>query len=552
MKRVSATLVALCMCFTSAAYAGGTVEVTSFVHPDPRIGTRFVQVYLPEGYDPGGSTDYPSIYFLHGAKDGVDPGYANHLSYPFMIGILDSLIGNDIIHPVIAIKPNSQCSPYLISWHTNSILNGPWENYTYLSLVDFAQANYRVIPDANYRYLMGHSAGGHGVIKVALKHLDVFSAIATHSGSGFDIDVMLMAALPLLLAEYPEGPPYLWNPTRGFISASCFSLAGAFSPNLTNPPFYVNLPLDAYANIIPSVWQLWLDQSPPNIAATVTPGDCPRIYFDCGMQDELGAAPQNVSLHNSFATLGIEHTFEPYTGGHFDKLPERFPIGIAFLVGLKAHVYFQPTILHLGSSGSWVTCHIALPGDYLATDIDPSTVVLNKINGVTIDPPMYREGPIEICEYRGEICLMVKFNRQDLVSHLYTMGISGRQVVELGIAGELTNGIPFHDVGALNVKGTAGPQGNEMAGKIGSIMYKCTPNPFSSATMIQYESPNETHVRVTIYNAVGQPVATLVDARQEPGSYSLPWEGKYLPNGVYICRMETNDCKETQKLLLMR
>jgi S-formylglutathione hydrolase len=552
MKRVLTTLIMLSLCYIGIAYAAGTVEVTSFVHPDPRIGTRYVQVYLPDGYDPMGSIDYPAIYFLHGAKDGVDPGYANHLSYPFMIGILDSLIGNEIIHPVVAIKPNSQCSPYLISWHTNSALNGPWENYTYISLVDFAEANYRVIPEAAYRYLMGHSAGGHGAIKVVFRHPEVFDAVALQSGSALDIQILIQVALPLLLAEYPGGPPYVWVPYAGFFSGSFFSLGAAFTPNLANPPFYVDLPLDEYANIIPEVESVWLEQSPVNVASTVVPADCPRIFFDCGTQDEMGGYPQNVNLHSHLVTLGIDHTWQSYIGGHFDKLPERFPIGIAFLVGLKAHVYFQPTILNLGSSGTWITCHIALPGDYLATDIDPYTVVLNKINGVTIDPPLEREGPIEICEYRGELCLMVKFNRQDLVSHLHTMGISGRQTVELGVAGELNNGIPFHDVGTLNVAGAGGPQGNEMTYKSGGTLRECTPNPFSSTTAIQYEIPEETHVRVAIYNAVGQHVGTIVDTRQTAGAYSICWDANKLPNGVYICRMETDRSTETKKILLIK
>jgi len=534
------------------AHAGGTVEVTSFVHPDPRIGTRYVQVYLPEGYDPGGSVDYPAIYFLHGAKDGIDPGYANHLSYPFMLSILDSLIGNEIIHPVITIKPNSQCSPYLISWHTNSALNGPWENYTYTSLVDFAEANYRVIPDAKCRYLMGHSAGGHGAIKVAFRHPEAFTAVALQSGSALDIAILIQVALPLLLAEYPGGPPYVWVPYAGFFSGSFFSLGAAFSPNLANPPFYVDLPLDEYANIIPEVESLWLEQSPVNVASTVVPDDCPRIFFDCGTLDEMGGYPQNVNLHNHLVTLGIEHTWQSYIGGHFDKLPERFPIGIAYLVGLKAHVYFQPTILHLGSAGNWITCHIGLPGNYAVSEIDPASVVLNEINGVAIDPPLQREGPIEICEYRDELCLMVKFNRQDLVAHLYTMGVGGRQMVELGVAGELYEGIPFHDVGTLNVTGTGGPQGNEMDCKSSGLLRECTPNPFSDAIVVHYELPKETHIRVAIYNAVGQRVATLVDTKQEAGIYSISWKARNLPNGVYNCRMETDWRTETQKILLMK
>jgi enterochelin esterase-like enzyme len=550
MKRVIATLIILSVFGT--VYASGAVVIDSFVHPDPRISKRLVQIYLPEGYNPSGDVDYPVIYFLHGAKDGFAPGYATHLSYPFMIDSLDQLIDNGIIHPVIVAKPNSQCSPYLISWHTNSILNGPWEDYTYTSLVNFIEGNYHAIPDPQYRYLMGHSAGGHGVFKVALKHLNMFSAIATHSGSGLDINMMLMSSLPLLLAEYPGGPPYIWNPMAGFISASCFSLAGAFSPNLANPPFYVDLPLDAYANVIPAIWQLYLDQSPTNIAAAVAPSDCPRIYMDCGMQDELGGYPQNVSLHNLFVTLGIDHIWQPYTGGHFDKLPERFPIGIVFLVGLKAAIDFQPTTLNLKSNGNWVTCHIQLPGDYSAADIDPSTVVLNKINGVAIDPPIYRDGPYSVSNHHGRPRLMVKFSRQALVAQLTAMSIGGGQIVEIGVAGELTGRMPFHDNGTIHVIGTGGPQGSEIAGKNGYFLHQCTPNPFSQTTTISYEVPKATRLKVRVYNAIGQCVATLVDAQQETGTYSVTWNAKNLANGVYICRMEAEGNTATQKMLLMK
>jgi hypothetical protein len=363
---------------------------------------------------------------------------------------------------------------------------------------------------------------------------------------------MLMSSLPLLLAEYPGGPPYIWNPMAGFISASCFSLAGAFSPNLANPPFYVDLPLDAYANVIPAIWQLYLDQSPTNIAAAVAPSDCPRIYMDCGMQDELGGYPQNVSLHNLFVTLGIDHIWQPYTGGHFDKLPERFPIGIVFLVGLKAAIDFQPTTLNLKSNGNWVTCHIQLPGDYSAADIDPSTVVLNKINGVAIDPPIYRDGPYSVSNHHGRPRLMVKFSRQALVAQLTAMSIGGGQIVEIGVAGELTGRMPFHDNGTIHVIGTGGPQGSEIAGKNGYFLHQCTPNPFSQTTTISYEVPKATRLKVRVYNAIGQCVATLVDAQQETGTYSVTWNAKNLANGVYICRMEAEGNTATQKMLLMK
>jgi len=80
----------------------------------------------------------------------------------------------------------------------------------------------------------------------------------------------------------------------------------------------------------------------------------------------------------------------------------------------------------------------------------------------------------------------------------------------------------------------------------------CAPNPFTTTTEVTYIIPMETHVRITVHNAAGQRVVTLVDTRQTAGTYSISWDGKRLPNGVYICRMETDNCPETQKILLIR
>lgn len=80
----------------------------------------------------------------------------------------------------------------------------------------------------------------------------------------------------------------------------------------------------------------------------------------------------------------------------------------------------------------------------------------------------------------------------------------------------------------------------------------CVSSIFSATTTIQYEIPSATHVRIKIYNATGQRVATLVDARQEPGIYDIQWEAGNLPNGVYMCRMETDETGSCQKLLLMK
>ncbi|MBN2465840.1 T9SS type A sorting domain-containing protein [candidate division WOR-3 bacterium] len=544
--KLGTLLVALSLCLTGITYAAGTMVVDSFVHPDPRIGKRYVQVYLPEGYDPGTTTRYPVIYFLHGAKDGVGPGYANHVSYPYMKGILDAMIGNGVIEPVVMAKPNAQSTPYVVSWHSNSILNGPWESYTYSSIVDFVESHYKAVSDPDCRYLMGHSAGGYGAMRAAYKHPAEFSALAAHSLANADAATFMRVGVPLLLAEYPEGPPYHWHPARGFLSAVLFSLGAAWTPNLLNPPFYVDLALDSMANYIPEVMDVWLAQSPAVLAQSMPPGTHVRTYFDCGLYDDfLGYAPC-CTLSAKLGRLGFEHEYQTYVGGHFDSLPTRFPVGIAFLVGIKATPVFEPAVLNLKSRGRFVTCYVELPAPYSAADIDPGTVVIDRINGEELDPPLPAVGPHAVGDWDDDEVpdLMVKFDRQALVEKLVELGFGPGDEVTLRVAGELESQIPFRDVGMLKIVGGGkGAQADRFPIEMGLDLKSAG----TGQGAVQYSLPCPAHVRLLVYDATGRLVAKPVDEMKAAGLHRAGLGG--MTAGVYIVRLDAGGSSATTKLV---
>lgn len=69
------------------------------------------------------------------------------------------------------------------------------------------------------------------------------------------------------------------------------------------------------------------------------------------------------------------------------------------------------------------------------------------------------------------------------------------------------------------------------------------PNPFNPSTTIEYSLPKAADVRLTIYNVVGQKVATVVDQKQVAGSYSIQWNGRdqfgqLVSSGIYFYRIE--------------
>ncbi|HEY3296558.1 MAG TPA: right-handed parallel beta-helix repeat-containing protein [bacterium] len=84
------------------------------------------------------------------------------------------------------------------------------------------------------------------------------------------------------------------------------------------------------------------------------------------------------------------------------------------------------------------------------------------------------------------------------------------------------------------------------------ILEQNYPNPFNATTTIRYAVPASGQVRLTLYNVMGQQVATLVDAPQAAGYHSISWNGTCMASGVYIYRLEAASHTVTQKMLLLK
>jgi len=84
-----------------------------------------------------------------------------------------------------------------------------------------------------------------------------------------------------------------------------------------------------------------------------------------------------------------------------------------------------------------------------------------------------------------------------------------------------------------------------------------SPNPFSRLTNIQYSVPTRSKINITIYDSEGQAVISLINQNQNPGMYSVRWngnnsKGELCPNGVYFYKLETERYKATRKMLMLK
>ncbi len=78
------------------------------------------------------------------------------------------------------------------------------------------------------------------------------------------------------------------------------------------------------------------------------------------------------------------------------------------------------------------------------------------------------------------------------------------------------------------------------------------PNPFNAATQFTYYLPESGPVEVSVFNLLGQKVATLAGGRQEAGEHRITWSAGDRPSGVYLVLFTTPTARVVQKVVLLK
>ncbi len=78
------------------------------------------------------------------------------------------------------------------------------------------------------------------------------------------------------------------------------------------------------------------------------------------------------------------------------------------------------------------------------------------------------------------------------------------------------------------------------------------PNPFNPSTMIRYSLPENTRVRLVIYDILGKQVAELVNREEAAGNYEVKFDGSNLASGIYFYRLTTDKFTKINKMMLLK
>jgi hypothetical protein len=108
------------------------------------------------------------------------------------------------------------------------------------------------------------------------------------------------------------------------------------------------------------------------------------------------------------------------------------------------------------------------------------------------------------------------------------------------------------DANTVVVPGIVNAIGNNSSVSRNFALEQNYPNPFNPSTTIQYSLENAAQVSLKVYNLLGQDVATLVNDRQEAGSYVVPFNALNLSSGVYFYRLEAGSFVSMKRLVYMK
>ena len=90
-----------------------------------------------------------------------------------------------------------------------------------------------------------------------------------------------------------------------------------------------------------------------------------------------------------------------------------------------------------------------------------------------------------------------------------------------------------------------------------AALYQNVPNPFNPQTTIAFSLPQESHVRVEVYDMTGRLVRVLADEMRTSGEHSVIWDGRdsagsRVASGTYFCKMSSDDSAFSRKMTMLK
>ena len=313
----AAALLALCT-VPAGAQDSARIEWKTFHSPamegnlEGNSAERGAFVVTPPGYDENPGKRYPVVYFLHGYWA---PPQTQQEAFRLESAVQAAAeAGNEMI----LVMPDGY-SKLRGSFYSSSPTVGDYEAFVAKDLVAWVDSQYRTLPERDSRGLAGHSMGGYGTIRLAMKHPDVFSSIYMMSACCLPpqpIDAATAQRIESMSDEDVANAQFddlrelstlaTWSPDptdEGFLKADTGLREDGTLDPMVNYRLAANSPMVLLPQYLPALKSL------------------EAIAIDIGDQDFL--LEGNRAFMAELDRFGVDYQFELYEGDHGNRIGER-------------------------------------------------------------------------------------------------------------------------------------------------------------------------------------------------------------------------------------
>jgi len=318
---------------------------------DNRLGdptTRGVDVYTPAGHGPG--SGLPLLVDLVGFT-GSGFSHTNWRTFTENVPErADRLIASGEMPPVAIAFPD--CFTRLGgNQYINSAVMGRFEDFLIAEMLPAVERELGC-GGAGRRGVFGKSSGGYGAIVHAMRHADVWSAAACHSGDmafeliyGHEFPRVVRAlarhgcSIRSFMDAFEASPKHSDEDVHVLMM---LAMAASYDPD---PDAYlgIRLPVDLETlELDQTRWRRWLEWDPCHMVDAHA--DALRtlraLFVDCGDVDQYELVYGARRLHRSLDRLGVPHTYEEFPDDHSSidyRMDRSLPILARALTGDDAH-----------------------------------------------------------------------------------------------------------------------------------------------------------------------------------------------------------------------
>ncbi|KXF81593.1 alpha/beta hydrolase [Enterovibrio coralii] len=256
---------------------------------------QFLYVYLPPSYFTSDKA-YPVVYYLHGFGGGAMEARAISGS------TLDKFSAKHQFQEMIIVGVNGS-NQFGGGFFVNSPVSGNWEDFVTSDVLSYVDSNFRTMPSAENRGIVGFSMGGFGAVNIALRHPDKFQHLFALSPGLFDQNG--------LIAAVNQWQQQNWT-------AVLNAYAAAFSPNADGSEgnwWYAWNPNDP---VIVEQWEAGYGQVEEKVDAYLQKTQrLANIHVEYGSDDEFPWIPEGSQyLVATLKGKGVDVSEHDHGGGH--------------------------------------------------------------------------------------------------------------------------------------------------------------------------------------------------------------------------------------------